>query len=88
MVNVISLLPFLVMVFLIVVVFSVIFSFIPLRLWIAALAAGVRVGLVNLIGMRLRRVVPSKVVEPLIKATKAGMNVNVNNQESHYLAGG
>jgi uncharacterized protein YqfA (UPF0365 family) len=88
MVNVISLLPFLVMVFLIVVVFSVIFSFIPLRLWIAALAAGVRVGLVNLIGMRLRRVVPSKVVEPLIKATKAGLNVNVNNLESHYLAGG
>jgi uncharacterized protein YqfA (UPF0365 family) len=88
MVNVISLLPFLIMVFLIVVVFSVIFSFIPLRLWIAALAAGVRVGLVNLIGMRLRRVVPSKVVEPLIKATKAGLNVNVNNLESHYLAGG
>ena len=88
MVNVISLLPFLVMVFLIVVVFSVIFSFIPLRLWIAALAAGVRVSLINLIGMRLRRVVPSKVVEPLIKATKAGLNVNVNNLESHYLAGG
>ncbi|MFZ2330492.1 MAG: flotillin-like protein FloA [Atribacterota bacterium] len=88
MVNVFSLLPFLVMLFLIVVVFSVIFSFIPLRLWIAALAAGVRVGLINLIGMRLRRVVPSKVVEPLIKATKAGLNVNVNNLESHYLAGG
>ncbi len=88
MVNVFSLLPFLVMVFLIVVGFSIIFSFIPLRLWIAALAAGVRVGLVNLIGMRLRRVVPSKVVEPLIKATKAGLNVNVNNLESHYLAGG
>ena len=88
MVNVFSLLPFLVMVFLIVVVFSVIFSFIPLRLWIAALAAGVRVSLINLIGMRLRRVVPSKVVEPLIKATKAGLNVNVNNLESHYLAGG
>ena len=88
MVNVISLLPFLIMVFLIVVIFSVIFSFIPLRLWIAALAAGVRVGLVNLIGMRLRRVIPSKVVEPLIKATKAGLNVNVNNLESHYLAGG
>ncbi len=88
MINTGGLLPFLVLVFLVVAAFSVVFSFIPLRLWIAALAAGVRVGLVNLIGMRLRRVVPSKVVEPLIKATKAGLNVNVNNLESHYLAGG
>lgn len=88
MVNVGSFLPFLVIVILIIVVFSVIFSFIPLRLWIAALAAGVKVGLMNLIGMRLRRVVPSKVVEPLIKATKAGLDLNVNKLEGHYLAGG
>ena len=83
-----SVLPLLVIIFLAVVVFSVIFSFIPLRLWIAALAAGVRVSLVNLIGMRLRRVIPSKVVEPLIKATKAGLDLNVNKLEGHYLAGG
>jgi uncharacterized protein YqfA (UPF0365 family) len=83
-----STLPFLLLVFLIVIVFSVIFSFIPIRLWIAALAAGVRVGLVTLIGMRLRRVVPAKVVEPLIKATKAGLELNVNKLEGHYLAGG
>jgi uncharacterized protein YqfA (UPF0365 family) len=76
------------MVFLIIIAFSIIFSFIPLRLWIAALAAGVRVGLMNLIGMRLRRVIPSKVVEPLIKATKAGLDLNVNKLEGHYLAGG
>jgi len=83
-----SLLPFLITVVLVIVIFSVIFSFIPLRLWIAALAAGVRVGLMTLVGMRLRRVVPSKVVEPLIKATKAGIDVNVNSLEGHYLAGG
>ncbi|NLL61736.1 MAG: flotillin-like protein FloA [Candidatus Atribacteria bacterium] len=83
-----STLPLLVIIFLAVTVFSVIFSFIPLRLWIAALAAGVRVSLVNLIGMRLRRVIPSKVVEPLIKATKAGLDLNVNELEGHYLAGG
>ena len=83
-----NVLPLLVIVFLVVAVFSVIFSFIPLRLWIAALAAGVRVSLVNLIGMRLRRVIPSKVVEPLIKATKAGLDLNVNKLEGHYLAGG
>jgi uncharacterized protein YqfA (UPF0365 family) len=83
-----ELLPLLFLLFLIIIGFSLIFSFIPLRLWIAALASGVRVGIITLIGMRLRRVVPARVVEPLIKATKAGLNLNVNALEGHYLAGG
>ncbi len=80
--------PLLVLFVLFIIAFSVLFSFIPLRLWIAALASGVRVGIVTLIGMRLRRVVPHRVVEPLIKATKAGLQLNVNKLEGHYLAGG
>jgi len=83
-----SLLPVLFLFVILIIAFSVLFSFIPLRLWIAALAAGVRVGIFTLIGMRLRRVVPAKVVEPLIKATKAGLELNVNKLEGHYLAGG
>ncbi|MCX7749390.1 MAG: flotillin-like protein FloA [Clostridia bacterium] len=63
-------------------------TFIPVGLWISAFAAGVHVGIFNLIGMRLRRVVPGKIVLPLIKATKAGIGVNVNQLEAHYLAGG
>ena len=57
-------------------------------LWISALAAGVRVSIFTLIGMRLRRVIPSRVINPLIKAHKAGINVTTNQFESHYLAGG
>lgn len=83
-----GLLSFLMLLVLIIIGFSVLFSFIPLRLWIAALAAGVRISIVTLIGMRLRRVIPAKVVEPLIKATKAGLELNVNKLEGHYLAGG
>ncbi len=64
------------------------FSFVPVGLWISSLAANVKVSIFNLIGMRLRRVVPSRIVLPLIKATKAGLNVNVNQLEAHYLAGG
>jgi len=79
---------FLVPLAIIIVVISIILSFIPLRLWIAAMASGVRIGIVTLIGMRLRRVVPARVVEPLIKATKAGLDLNVNKLEGHYLAGG
>ena len=83
-----ELIPVLVIVAIVVVAFSVVFSFIPLRLWIAAISAGVRLRIVTLIGMRLRRVVPAKVVEPLIKATKAGIDLDVNKLEGHYLAGG
>ncbi len=64
------------------------FSFVPVGLWISSLAANVRVSIFNLIGMRLRRVVPSRIVMPLIKATKAGLTLNVNQLEAHYLAGG
>ena len=66
----------------------IIFSFIPVGLWISALAAGVKVGIIDLIGMRLRRVIPSRIVNPLIKAEKAGLNVSTGKLEAHYLAGG
>lgn len=69
-------------------VFSMFMSFVPLGLWISALAAGVKVSIFNLVGMRLRRVVPSRIILPLIKANKAGMNMSVNQLEAHYLAGG
>ncbi len=64
------------------------FSFVPVGLWISSLAANVRVSIFNLVGMRLRRVAPSKIVLPLIKAIKAGLDLNVNQLEAHYLAGG
>src|SRR6478672_5251298 len=72
----------------IIVVLAVFFTFVPVALWISALAAGVRVSIFTLIGMRLRRVIPSRVINPLIKAHKAGINVTTNQLESHYLAGG
>lgn len=65
-----------------------ILSFIPVGLWISALAAGVKIGIITLIGMRLRRVVPSRIVNPLIKAIKAGLTLTVDQLEAHYLAGG
>ncbi len=62
--------------------------FVPLGLWISAMAANVSVGIFTLVGMRMRRVPPVKIVMPLIKANKAGLDVNVNQLEAHYLAGG
>ena len=72
----------------IVLFLSLLFSFVPVGLWISAAAAGVRVGIITLVGMRLRRVTPSRIVNPLIKAQKAGLDVSINQLEAHYLAGG
>ncbi|EXX91943.1 hypothetical protein BG53_00135 [Paenibacillus darwinianus] len=74
-----------VVVFIVLIVFL---SFFPVMLWISALASGVRISIITLVAMRLRRVVPSRIVNPMIKATKAGLGLTINQLESHFLAGG
>lgn len=75
-------------VLIVLILLILLFSYIPLGLWISALAAGVNVGIFTLVGMRLRRVSPAKIIMPMIKAVKAGINVSVDQLEAHYLAGG
>ncbi|MCZ8536074.1 flotillin-like protein FloA [Paenisporosarcina quisquiliarum] len=70
------------------ILLAIFMTFVPIALWISALAAGVRISIFTLVGMRLRRVIPSRIVNPLIKAHKAGLSVTINQLESHYLAGG
>ncbi|QQK07636.1 flotillin-like protein FloA [Miniphocaeibacter halophilus] len=74
-----------VLVFLFLILF---FTFVPVGLWITAFFSGVKVKISTLIGMRLRRVAPSRIINPLIKATKAGLVLSTNQLEAHYLAGG
>lgn len=64
------------------------FTFIPVGLWVTAFFSGVRVSLISLIGMRLRRITPSRIILPMIKAFKAGIPVEAGKLESQYLAGG
>ncbi len=67
----------------------VFFYMIPVRLWITAIFSGVQLKLFrDLVGMRLRRVPPIQIVNPLITAHKAGINVDTPQLEAHYLAGG
>ena len=73
---------------LLVIVLAVFFSFVPVGLWISAVASNARVGIFTLIGKRLRRVKPAVIVLPLIRATKANIPVNIDQLESHFLAGG
>ena len=70
------------------IVISVFLSFVPIGLWISALASGVHVSFATLIGMKIRRIQPRRLVYPLIKANKAGLNLNVSKLETHFLAGG
>ncbi len=83
-----DILVYIITLFLIILGLTIFLSFVPLGLWISSLAAGVNVGIFNLVGMRLRRVIPSRIVNPLIKARKAGLQVGVNQLEAHLLAGG
>jgi uncharacterized protein YqfA (UPF0365 family) len=71
-----------------VVVLLIIGSFIPVRLWIAAIAAQVRIGIGALIGMRLRKVPPALIVMTMVKSVKAGIAIESDKLEAHFLAGG
>jgi len=62
--------------------------FVPVNLWITAIFSNVKVGLLELVGMRIRKVPPSIIVNSLITSTKAGLNLTTNDLETHYLAGG
>ena len=61
---------------------------IPVPLWISAIAAQVKISLFSLVGMRLRRVPPTLIVSQLIAATKAGLSLNTDALEAHFLARG
>jgi len=64
------------------------FYLIPVRLWISAVAAGVHIGMFNLVGMRLRKVSPHIIINSLVMMHKAGLSLNTDRLEAHYLAGG
>ncbi len=64
------------------------FYFVPLGLWFSAVFARVYVPIWQLIGMRIRKVPPSIILNNLVSATKAGLKLNADDLEAHYLAGG
>ena len=71
-----------------IIVLWLIFYFIPIGLWFSALVSGVRISLLQLILMRWRKVPPSVIVSAMIEGTKAGLKLNANELEAHYLARG
>ncbi len=70
------------------IAFLVFLYFVPVNLWITAVFSGVKISLLTLVLMRVRKVPPRIIVNSLITATKAGLNITPNDLETHYLAGG
>lgn len=71
-----------------IILFFVFLYYFPIGLWITAIFSGVKVGLFDLVFMRIRKVPPGVIVSSLITATKAGLSLTSNDLETHYLAGG
>ena len=64
------------------------FYYVPFMLWINAVVSGVHVSLVQLFLMRIRKVPPTRIVNCLIEAHKAGLtDVKRDGLEAHFLAG-
>ena len=73
------------LIFILVIVF---FTMVPVGLWITARFSGVKISMASLVAMRFRRLSPSKIVNAMIKSHQAGIHIETNDLESHYLAGG
>ncbi len=72
---------------LVVVVF--IFAFMRyISLWISAILANVKIGLIDLFVMQLRNVPPGVIVNAMVMAHKAGISISKDELEAHFLAGG
>ncbi len=68
------------------IIIAVMFSY--GMLWLQSIISGARVGLTNIVFMRLRKVPPKMIVETKIMAVKAGIDIDTSGLEAHYLAGG
>ncbi|MBR5232003.1 MAG: flotillin-like protein FloA [Clostridia bacterium] len=62
--------------------------YVPLGLWVRALSSGVKLKVSSLIGMRLRRISPHRLVDTYIMVRKAGLDMTIDQLEKHFLAGG
>ena len=77
---------FILLAIVVVILLSVFFYF--LKVWVRAWMSGAYISLLNLIGMKLRNVAPTLIVDARIRAVKAGLPLSSDQLEAHFLAGG
>ena len=77
---------FILLAIVVVILLSLFFAF--LKVWVRAWMSGAYISLFNLVGMKLRNVVPKLIVDARIRAVKAGLPLSTDQLEAHFLAGG
>ena len=77
-----------VVIFIVVILFFAFLYYFPIGLWIRTIAAGVPLGIIALVRMRLIGIPPSVIVTNYVRARKAGLDLSVDQMQSHFLAGG
>ncbi len=77
-----------IIVLIVIIAFFAFLYYFPIGLWIRTIAAGVPLGIIALVRMRLIGIPPSVIVTNYVRARKAGLNLTVDQMQSHFLAGG
>lgn len=77
-----------ILIFVLIIAFFMFLYYFPIGLWIRTVAAGVPLGIISLVRMRLIGIPPSVIVANYVRARKAGINLTVDQMQSHFLAGG
>ncbi len=73
---------------LLVVMLAVLLAVVPIKTWFVALVSGAHVSMTRLLGMKMRRIKVSYIIDAYIQAKKAGLNIEIVDLETHYMAGG
>lgn len=64
------------------------FVIVPVSIWFRALVSGAPISMGKLVGMRLRKIKINMIVEAYITGVKAGLKIDINELETHYMAKG
>lgn len=78
----------LVLIVVLIVVFAIFFAIFPIGIWFRAVVSGAPISIGRLIGMKLRKIKMKMIVEAYISARKAGLDLDINELETHYMANG
>ncbi|MFI3128546.1 MAG: flotillin-like protein FloA [Bacillota bacterium] len=77
-----------VLVFILFILVILVLAILPISAWFRALISGAHIKLSRLIGMKLRKINMKLIIESYISAKKAGLDISVDELETHFMAGG
>ena len=70
------------------ILIAILFGVLPIKIWFRSLVSGVKISMAKLIGMKWRGIKVTPLVDAYISAKKAGLDISIDELESHVLARG